>query len=89
MQLLSGLAIIAVASFSMAYAGYIPHGHATSYASVVQQEVVPHHAAYLAPVNLVAYSGHGHDHYEHHEPHHYPKYAFDYGVKDAHTGDHK
>ncbi|XP_017461954.1 PREDICTED: cuticle protein 19-like [Rhagoletis zephyria] len=24
-----------------------------------------------------------------HEPHHYPKYAFDYGVKDAHTGDHK
>ncbi|EDV97983.1 GH17178 [Drosophila grimshawi] len=29
---------------------------------------------------------HGYDKYE---PHHYPKYKFDYGVKDAHTGDHK
>ncbi|XP_036326277.1 cuticle protein 8-like [Rhagoletis pomonella] len=88
MQSLSSIAVVTFTLFSLAYAGYIPYDHANSYAAV-QSAVVPHHGAYLAPVNVVAYTGNGYDHYEHHEPHHYPKYAFDYGVKDAHTGDHK
>ncbi|XP_054734746.1 uncharacterized protein LOC129242217 [Anastrepha obliqua] len=88
MQLLSCFVVVAVALSSTAKAGYIPHGHASSYASVVQHDVVPHHGGYLGPVNYVAYGGHGEDHYVE-EPHHYPKYSFDYGVKDSHTGDHK
>ncbi|XP_017493495.1 PREDICTED: adult-specific cuticular protein ACP-20-like [Rhagoletis zephyria] len=91
MQIPSCIAVIVVAFFGVAFAGYLPHGHASSYASIVQHNIHDHvsHDAY-AP-----YAGHGHGydqhdhHYEHHEPHHYPKYAYDYGVKDAHTGDHK
>ncbi|XP_036336778.1 cuticle protein 7-like [Rhagoletis pomonella] len=81
MQILSFVAIIAVALFGVALA---EHGHASSY--VVQHDS-HHHGGYDG-----GYGGHSHgyDHHEeHHEPHHYPKYSFDYGVKDAHTGDHK
>ncbi|XP_067644823.1 histidine-rich protein PFHRP-III-like [Eurosta solidaginis] len=88
MQFLSCVAIIAIALFGLTNAGYIPHGHATSYASVVQHDVHPHkivHAVPVHPVHHVAPVIHSHEH----EPHHYPKYSFDYGVKDAHTGDHK
>ncbi|XP_049304780.1 adult-specific cuticular protein ACP-20 [Bactrocera dorsalis] len=88
MQILSCIVFTAAALFADAFAGYIPHGHASSYASVVQNtdghRVATHgygsHGLYLQG------AGHGYDHYE---PHHYPKYTFDYGVKDAHTGDHK
>ncbi|XP_011196916.1 adult-specific cuticular protein ACP-20-like [Zeugodacus cucurbitae] len=94
MQIISCIALTAAALFGVASAGYIPHGHATSYASHVQH--TDGHHGYGSHDNYLAYAGHGyahhdlHDHhYEHHEPHHYPKYAFDYGVKDTHTGDHK
>ncbi|XP_049304778.1 cuticle protein 19-like [Bactrocera dorsalis] len=88
MQILSCIAFTAAALFGVAFADYIPHGHASSYASVVQHtdghHLAPHgygsHGLYLQD------AGHGYDHYE---SHHYPKYTFDYGVKDAHTGDHK
>uniref|UniRef100_A0A0K8VMN5 Adult-specific cuticular protein ACP-20 n=1 Tax=Bactrocera latifrons TaxID=174628 RepID=A0A0K8VMN5_BACLA len=77
MQILSCIAFTAAALFGVACAGYIPHGHASSYASVLQHTD-----------GHYGYGSHDH-HYEHHEPHHYPKYTFEYGVKDAHTGDHK
>ncbi|CAD7005100.1 cuticle protein 7 [Ceratitis capitata] len=80
--------VVAIALLEVACAGYIPHGHASSYASVVQHEIVPHHSAYAVPVNYVVVDDHKNGHYVH-EPHHYPKYSFDYGVKDSHTGDHK
>ncbi|XP_065085976.1 adult-specific cuticular protein ACP-20-like [Ochlerotatus camptorhynchus] len=35
---------------------------------------------------LGSYGGHHEDHKDHHA---YPKYKFEYGVKDDHTGDHK
>ncbi|XP_049313628.1 adult-specific cuticular protein ACP-20-like [Bactrocera dorsalis] len=80
--------IVAVAIFDLVCAGHIPLGHATSYTSLVQHEQEPHHGRYTSPVNYVIL---GDKQYEHnvHEPKHYPKYAFDYGVKDSHTGDNK
>ncbi|XP_067643369.1 adult-specific cuticular protein ACP-20-like [Eurosta solidaginis] len=85
-----------VALFAVTYAGYIPYDHASSYANVLQHIDAHHHDIHAydeGHLGYVAYPAPGHDlydhHYEHHEPHHYPKYAFDYGVKDAHTGDHK
>ncbi|XP_050334664.1 cuticle protein 8-like [Bactrocera neohumeralis] len=80
-QLFSSV-IVAVA-IDLVCAGHIPLGQATSYASVVQHEQVPHHGGYTGPVNYVILGD------KQHEPHHYPKYAFDYGVKDSHTGDNK
>ncbi|XP_036336776.1 cuticle protein 8-like [Rhagoletis pomonella] len=79
MHILSCIAVIAVALFGAVHAG---HEHASSYASVVQENI-PHHAGHDE-------HSHGYEHHEeHHEPHHYPKYTFEYGVKDTHTGDHK
>jgi hypothetical protein len=37
--------------------------------------------------NHGAYHSGGHD--DHHDYHHHPSYKYEYGVKDAHTGDHK
>ncbi|XP_067643372.1 cuticle protein 7-like [Eurosta solidaginis] len=88
MQLVSCTVIIAIVLFGLTNAGYIPHGHATSYASLVQHDVHPHKIVHAVPVHYVAPFIHAHDHYEH-EPYHHPKYSFDYGVRDAHTGDHK
>ncbi|CAD6996243.1 pupal cuticle protein Edg-84A-like [Ceratitis capitata] len=65
-----------VALLSIANASPQPYGHASSYASFDQHTETEH-------------GHHAEDHHQHHEPHHYPKYAFDYGVKDTHTGDHK
>uniref|UniRef100_A0A182J5S1 Uncharacterized protein n=1 Tax=Anopheles atroparvus TaxID=41427 RepID=A0A182J5S1_ANOAO len=42
--------------------------------------------ACLAIAVSAQYPGHG---YEHKEQHTHPKYKFEYGVKDPHTGDHK
>lgn len=36
------------------------------------------------PIYSSGYAPHYHEDY-----HHYPKYKFEYGVKDPHTGDHK
>ncbi|XP_054725672.1 cuticle protein 18.6-like [Anastrepha obliqua] len=84
MQILSCIAfLIAAALFGGAFASYAPHGHASSYAAVVQ-EFHHHH-----PDTTHDQHEHHKEHYEHHEPHHYPKYAYEYGVKDLHTGDHK
>ncbi|XP_016959281.1 cuticle protein 8 [Drosophila biarmipes] len=81
-----------------------PHGgHATSYSSVTKHEEPIHKSHgygydhdvisayggnYGHGYPSVGYSGYGYG-YDKHEPHHYPKYHFDYGVKDAHTGDQK
>ncbi|XP_017488848.1 PREDICTED: cuticle protein 8-like [Rhagoletis zephyria] len=75
--------VVTTALFAVAFAGHIPHGHASSYASVQQHFDVHHHGNH-------GYGSHTHhQHVHHHEPHHHPKYEFKYGVKDAHTGDHK
>ncbi|KAH8270106.1 hypothetical protein KR018_004065 [Drosophila ironensis] len=77
-----------------------PHGgHATSYSSVTKHEAPVHKDyAYGYDHDVInayggvyghGYPGHGYADYDKHEPHHYPKYHFDYGVKDAHTGDQK
>ncbi|XP_050338026.1 histidine-rich glycoprotein-like [Bactrocera neohumeralis] len=91
MQILSCIAFTA-ALFAVAFAGYIPQWHAANYASVVQH-TDGHHLAthdYGSHGHYLQDAGHGYDHHDnHYEPHHYPKYTFDYGVKDAHTGDHK
>ncbi|XP_058123298.1 uncharacterized protein LOC131265054 [Anopheles coustani] len=42
--------------------------------------------ACLAVAVFAQYPGHGHEHKEHYA---HPKYKFEYGVKDPHTGDHK
>ncbi|XP_019532679.1 cuticle protein 8 [Aedes albopictus] len=44
--------------------------------------------ACLAIVVSAQYYGEDHGHHKE-EPHAHPKYKFEYGVKDAHTGDHK
>ncbi|KAH8411146.1 hypothetical protein KR222_007840 [Zaprionus bogoriensis] len=59
---------------ALGHAAHIDHGY----------EVYGHDGLDLG-LGYASY-GHGHDKYE---PHHYPKYQFDYGVKDTHTGDHK
>ncbi|XP_012159793.1 adult-specific cuticular protein ACP-20-like [Ceratitis capitata] len=89
MQIHSCGIVIAAALFGIASAGYAPIGHATSYVSRVQHTV--HHQGAL---ENGSHGNYGHGEYNHHlghqhEPHHYPKYSFEYGVKDAHTGDHK
>ncbi|XP_072398298.1 uncharacterized protein [Diabrotica undecimpunctata] len=98
-KILSVLALAAVAQGGLVD---YSHGHATSYASsnLVGSE---HGHGYAAPVLSHAYTapivathgyaapsiGHGHsthgdvDYYAH------PKYEFNYGVQDGHTGDHK
>ncbi|KAH8286251.1 hypothetical protein KR054_005446 [Drosophila jambulina] len=81
-----------------------PHGgHATSYSSVVKHEEPIHKShGYGYDHDVIStyggiyghgypsqvYAGYGHG-YDKHEAYHYPKYHFDYGVKNAHTGDHK
>ncbi|XP_054733957.1 histidine-rich glycoprotein-like [Anastrepha obliqua] len=91
MQILPSIVVMAVALFGVTFAGYVPHGHASSYATLVQHNHAAH--GYAGHDDYLQYAGDGQGHYdhhyEHHEPHHYPKYEFDYGVKDAHTGDHK
>ncbi|XP_072396884.1 larval cuticle protein A2B-like [Diabrotica undecimpunctata] len=76
------------------------HGHATSYASS-NLGVSEHGHGYSAPVLSHAYAApvaHGysapvlaHGHSAHHDVDYnaYPKYEFNYGVQDGHTGDHK
>nr|XP_014098190.1 cuticle protein 8-like [Bactrocera oleae] len=87
LQLFSSV-IVAVAIFDLVCAEYIPLGHATSYATVVQHEQVPQHDGYSSSGNYVTLGDKDYAHYVH-EPRHYPKYAFEYGVKDSHTGDNK
>lgn len=87
LQLFSGH-IVAVALLYVVCSGYIPLGRATSYVSVLQNEEVLHHGGYSGPGNYEALGHKGYGQYVH-EPHHYPIYPFDYGVKDSHTGDNK
>ncbi|CAG9858817.1 unnamed protein product [Phyllotreta striolata] len=66
-------------------AGYLDHGYSTSYASNhLSAPIVSH--GYAAPV---AYAGHGDYSHDHQDYYAHPKYQFEYGVKDPHTGDHK
>jgi hypothetical protein len=63
--------------------------HAVAAPLLISQPVV--YGAHAAPIehswNPIAASGYAPDY--HKDYHHYPKYKFEYGVKDAHTGDHK
>uniref|UniRef100_A0A1A9WG97 Uncharacterized protein n=1 Tax=Glossina brevipalpis TaxID=37001 RepID=A0A1A9WG97_9MUSC len=76
-----------VSIFGWASAGYLSHGHATSYASVVRHdEPVKYersHKHVIAHHDYQPYHGHvvEHEHYA------YPKYEYEYGVKDLKTGD--
>ncbi|XP_068148916.1 cuticle protein 7-like [Drosophila tropicalis] len=96
MQILSGLLAVALCLLVLDGVQSAPHGHGTSYTVVTKHE---------QPVLYKKYGYNGHDHldwvsapygagygiesYGKYEPDHYPKYQFDYGVDDAHTGDHK
>ncbi|CAD7005097.1 unnamed protein product [Ceratitis capitata] len=89
MDTFSSIILVALTLFGIASAGYAPIGHATSYVSHVQHNV--HHQSALENGSHGNY-GHGENNHHlglQHEPHHYPKYSFEYDVKDAHTGDHK
>ncbi|CAH1117868.1 unnamed protein product [Phaedon cochleariae] len=67
-----------------AQAGYL--SPATSYASSHLAAPISSHG-YYAPVLAHGYGGHGYD--EGRDYYAHPKYQFDYGVQDPHTGDHK
>lgn len=69
----------------------------SGYKVEVKHDIHPihvHHHEVPAVHQAVAHDYH-HGGYEHHAPEHhedyyaYPKYKFEYGVKDPHTGDHK
>lgn len=72
----SVLLLIGICGF--AAAGY-QHGGSSSFSIVTKHEEPKHYGGqhYYAPQQ----------HYVKHEPHHHPKYHFDYGVKDTKTGD--
>ncbi|KAM7356215.1 adult-specific cuticular protein ACP-22-like [Cochliomyia hominivorax] len=78
------LVLLGVSGWTVA--GSLPYyhhniGHATSYAVVTKHVEKPHH--------VQGWIGdHYADHHEHnYDFHKYPKYEFDYGVKDLKTGD--
>ncbi|RZC35014.1 cuticle protein 7 [Asbolus verrucosus] len=86
-KVVSLLAVVAVSNAGIA--NVLSQGHATSYSSLAAPVVSHGYAA--APVVSHGYAaapvvGHAApavDYYAH------PKYEFNYGVQDAHTGDHK
>ncbi|XP_064545600.1 adult-specific cuticular protein ACP-20 [Drosophila montana] len=97
MQLFCGVLVLGLLGLSLAAPH--GHGHATSY-SVLTKHEEPAHKSYGHGHIDHGYGGYGYDGlglgyasydhgYDKHEPYHYPKYHFDYGVKDAHTGDQK
>ncbi|EDW18961.2 cuticle protein 7 [Drosophila mojavensis] len=103
MQPFSGVLVLGL--LGLALAAPHGHGHATSYSVLTKHEAPVHKSyahglidhgygydglglGYAGYAGYGGYGGYGHG-YEKHEPDHYPKYQFDYGVKDAHTGDHK
>uniref|UniRef100_A0A6P7G9P1 Cuticle protein 7-like n=1 Tax=Diabrotica virgifera virgifera TaxID=50390 RepID=A0A6P7G9P1_DIAVI len=83
------LSVLTLAAVAQAGVLDYSHGHATSYASsnlgLGQGHAVPVVAhGYNAPVlSHGASAHHDVDYYAH------PKYEFNYGVQDGHTGDHK
>uniref|UniRef100_A0A6P7G8N5 Cuticle protein 8-like n=1 Tax=Diabrotica virgifera virgifera TaxID=50390 RepID=A0A6P7G8N5_DIAVI len=100
-KILSVLALTALAQAGVLDYSH-GHGHATSYASS-NLGGTEHGHGYAAPVLSQAYAApvaatHGyvapslaHGHSAHHDVDYYahPKYEFNYGVQDGHTGDHK
>ncbi|CAG9838999.1 unnamed protein product [Diabrotica balteata] len=98
-KILSVLALIAVAQAGVLDYGH-GHGQATSYAST-SLGVSEHGHGYAAPVVSHAYAApvahgysapllaHGHSSHPDEQLNTHPKYEFNYGVKDEHTGDHK
>lgn len=61
----------------------------TGYHSEVQHDHYPIHQ-HTPIVPVVEHGGYEHQSPDHHEDYYaYPKYKFEYGVKDPHTGDHK
>ncbi|XP_045472175.1 larval cuticle protein A2B-like [Harmonia axyridis] len=81
------LACAFVAYVQAGYIGNVGHGEATSYANA---EAASYHAAPIAvaaaPVAVAAHSVAVEKSVDYHA---YPKYEFNYGVGDGHTGDHK
>ncbi|XP_050515394.1 cuticle protein 8-like [Diabrotica virgifera virgifera] len=86
------LAVLAISAAVQAGVLDYGHGQASSYASSnlggvgighgYQAPALAH--GYSAPVLSYGQSGHQNEDYDAH-----PKYEFNYGVKDEHTGDHK
>lgn len=62
----------------------IPHHH--HHEKIVKHEklIHPHHHELILPEPHIPIHKHHHEDF-----HAYPKYKFEYGVKDPHTGDHK
>ncbi|XP_030747917.1 cuticle protein-like [Sitophilus oryzae] len=87
-KILSVAALVAVAQ-----AGLLeyPHGHASSYSSIAAAPVYSHAApvySHAAPVYSHAAPAYAHGH-ESVDYFAHPKYEYNYGVQDPHTGDHK
>lgn len=62
------------------------HGHYP----VHHQQNYHHDSVAVIPHHVEEHGGYEHHAPEHHEDYYtYPKYKFEYGVKDPHTGDHK
>ncbi|XP_060658855.1 pro-resilin [Drosophila nasuta] len=101
MQPFCGVLVLGLVSLGLA----APHAPATSYSSLVKHEEPAHksygghgHGHGSIDLGYGGYGGYGYDGlgyasyghgYDKYEASHYPKYHFDYGVKDAHTGDQK
>lgn len=62
----------------------------TGYHSEVKHEHYPVHHHHATIIPILDHGGYEHQAAEHHDDYYaYPKYKFEYGVKDPHTGDHK
>ncbi|XP_057666755.1 cuticle protein-like [Diorhabda carinulata] len=95
------LAVLAITAAAQAGVLDYGHGHASSYSSVnLAAPAVGHgyaapllahgHAAPLISVGHAApVYAHGHSSHDNVDYYAHPKYEFNYGVKDGHTGDHK
>ena len=94
MQILKISILFAMAALTAA--GY-HHGGGSSYSVVTKHDAPVHHYGgggggghqqyYGGYQGGYAYGQYDHGQYDDHHTH--PKYTFDYGVKDGHTGDHK
>ncbi|KAG5673177.1 hypothetical protein PVAND_003244 [Polypedilum vanderplanki] len=93
--------LVILGAFVIAAAAF-PHELSHGYKVEVKHDIHhPHHQIahpiiddyshhhHSAPIHEHPADYYDHHHHEHEDFHAYPKYKFEYGVKDAHTGDHK
>lgn len=88
-QIIVAAFVACAAGSAIPESGYkveVQHGH---YPVHHQPEYQHDHVA-IVPHYVEQHGGYEHQAPEHHEDYYaYPKYKFEYGVKDPHTGDHK